>query len=72
MQYELLRTDRCSCFLFAHPPTSLLCRFRDPADPSRLYLAQPVPQSEVLQERPVYAPDYGKPEEPYESTGLRP
>jgi hypothetical protein len=50
----------------------LIRRFRDPADPSRLYLAQPVAQGDTLQQRPVYAPEYGKPEEPYESTGLRP
>lgn len=47
-------------------------RFVDPGDPSRLYLAQPVSQGEVLHERPVYAATYGQAEERYEPTGLRP
>ena len=48
------------------------CSFVDPGDPSTLYLAQPVAAGDVLREQPVYAADYGKEEDRYESTGLRP
>ncbi len=45
--------------------------FVDPNDPSKVFLTQPVDERERIP-APVYAPEYGQPEEPYRPTGLRP
>jgi hypothetical protein len=45
--------------------------FIDPSDPSKVFLTQPVPDTQRIP-APVYSPQYGQPEAPYEPTGLRP
>lgn len=43
----------------------------DPADPSTIYLTQPVDESQRLGAAPKYAANYGQ-DEKYEDMGLRP
>ncbi len=45
--------------------------FVDPSDPTRVYLAQPVDDSQRLSYQPTYAANYGQ-EERYEDMQLRP
>lgn len=55
------------------PPSLCLrpCSFVDPADPSTIYLTQPVDESQRLGSAPKYAANYGQ-DEKYEDMGLRP